>query len=107
MDFSADPFSILTIIKGSENYSQESLQQEGPIHKALETLATWNEIWPSGQPPALQEKSFSTVKKKVANHSFYANKNGRVVWFPQLFAARPNGAAAQHSTSSAATIAIC
>lgn len=89
LEFDGDPFSLVTVIDGVEDYIKEPLEQGGEIHKSLEKLATWNDLWPSGENPKLEEKRFSNVKYKIENHCIYAGRHGRVIWFPHRFSLQP------------------
>ena len=88
--FSGDPFSIATVIQGGSEYKDRPLEQGDQVHKALEALVTWNESWPSANPPELGDKRL-LIKGQRANHCLYADRQGRVVWFPGLFTPAEDG----------------
>jgi len=84
------PFSIATVIQGGSGYRNQPVEQGNEIHKALEALATWNESWPSANPPKLENRKLH-IKKPQDNHYLYGDQQGRTVWFPVLFTPRDEG----------------
>ena len=82
--FPGEPFSVATVIQGDEHYLKMPVEQSSDIHKMLEGLTKWNRNWQGAKPPNLQEKKIP-IQNECDNHCLYANKQGRMVWFPQLF----------------------
>lgn len=82
--FYGDPFSIAAVIQGGSEYNDQPVEQGNEIHKALEALVTWNDTWPRGNPPQLEDKKF-VIKNEQDNHYLYGDRQGRAVWFPKLF----------------------
>jgi hypothetical protein len=89
-DFSGDPFSIAAVIQGSAEYRNRPVEEGKEIHKALEALTTWTPDWPSGNPPKLEDKRLH-IKNEQDNHYLYADRGGRALWFPRLFAPSEDG----------------
>jgi hypothetical protein len=90
ISFPAEPFSVATIIDGGSDYRDREVLQSNDIHKALKTLASWNDAWPNADPPKLEDKRFR-IKNRLDNHYLYGDQQGRAVWFPQLFTPSVDG----------------
>jgi len=89
-DFSGNPFSVAAVIQGSKEYETVPVKQGNDIHKALESLVTWNKNWSKTNPPQLEEKALP-IKNDKGNHILYGDRQGRAVWFPLLFAPPSHG----------------
>lgn len=82
--FPGEPFSVSTVIQGDEYYRDIPVDHGGDIHKVLEGLTNWNRNWQRANPPKLEDKKIP-IQNDYDNHCLYADKQGRVVWFPWLF----------------------
>jgi len=81
----ADPFTIVTIVKGEMERTQppSPLENRGEIHQALHGLCSFSPTWREEKRglPDLKDCSAS-VKLMPDDHVVYGFERHRVVWFP-------------------------
>lgn len=84
----AVPFSILTVIQGSELDPTQAIPDGGEIHRVLEAVTTWSNTWPFDKLPALPGVSMlpeGDRDSRPDGHIVYIHRRARAVWLPGLF----------------------
>lgn len=94
---SAQPFTVVTVIRADGVDPNEQTPTGGAVHGALEAMTTWSLDWQSKRLPDLGKTS---VKLPIREESppasvLYARTRGRAIWFPGLFTLEPG--TRQHS----------
>jgi hypothetical protein len=94
-----EPFSIVTITDGSGISPTAAITPDGPLHRALEGLISWNPIWqdipaPAGSldPPGSPGSCRIDTRNAPLGHVLYGRGRARVIWFPRSFTTALKGA---------------
>lgn len=78
------PFSIAAIDAGDPDLLLQPVQQNSPVHKALDALSTWNSAWDQVPLPNLADRTIDMQNNKQGD-VIYGDKHSRVLWLPRLF----------------------
>ena len=78
------PFTVVTVVRGSGVNPGAPTPNGGGAHRALEAMTTWRPTWQHDALPDLAEASL-TIRRAPPSHVLYGRKRGRAVWFPALF----------------------
>ena len=82
-----EPFSILTVLKGSGSANDLTPYGRDPLHQAFEGLTSLSPGWKTAKLDAFDDKVRIPLRSAATPEStLYAGKRGRVVWFPDAFA---------------------
>jgi hypothetical protein len=80
------PFSIATIMRGTDVAVNAPIVDQDPVHRVLEGLTGWSPTWQADSPlPAFAKRRIPTRGNSPPSHALYASKRGRVIWFPAYF----------------------
>ena len=96
----SDPYSIATIVQGSDVLSETKFEENGPAHKLLHGLANWTPNWEKQKLPPLKSGITSlpySSNNQFEGHMLYAGPRGVAVWFPEQFNPRAEDADPIHT----------
>lgn len=85
---SSKPFTVATVIQGTNVDKNAWVQENGAIHRALYALCHWDKGYDSVQLPSLDDNQLG-IRAHPAGHVLYRSRTGRTVWFPDAFLPRP------------------
>jgi hypothetical protein len=86
----SEPFTVFTVIRGSNVDPTVPVADGGDIHRLLDGVTGWSPAWASANPPALAKQQLPVRKGAAAGDVLYGRSRGRAVWFPGSFT-RPGG----------------
>ncbi|NNJ11631.1 hypothetical protein EKD04_014950 [Chloroflexales bacterium ZM16-3] len=81
---SSEPFTIATIVQGSDIDPTTALVEGDNIHRGLESMANWRQLGPYDVLPPLDEVRVQ-VRRSPPGDILYGRPRGRVIWFPRVF----------------------
>lgn len=79
-----DPFTVATVLHGSEVDSTMPVVDGGELHHALQGMCSWNPNWDTVDPDPLSS-SCLRIHAAPPGHMVYASRRGRSIWFPAFF----------------------
>jgi hypothetical protein len=84
---SITPFTLVTVVKGTDVDRDTVPPDDGDIHRALEALTAWPPTKMEGHAPTkLADTNVSLpVRSSFSGNVLYGRPRGRTVWFPGLF----------------------
>lgn len=85
---SVEPFSVVTVVRGTGVSPGIPTPEGGEAHRAMEAVTCWRPTWQHDSLPALADASLPT-RTVPPSHILYGRKRGRAVWFPALFMLPP------------------
>lgn len=85
-----EPFSVFTVVTGSNVNPTVPTQDGGDVHRLLDGVTGWSQAWASASPPPLAKQALTLRKGAAAGDVLYARSRGRAIWFPGSFT-RPAG----------------
>lgn len=81
------PFTVITLLDGSNAGETEKIKTGGPEHRLLEAVTGWNPSYQSMNlkqvPPATASLA---IRRQLDGDLMYARKNARAIWLPREFA---------------------
>jgi hypothetical protein len=78
------PFTVVTVLRGSDVEPTEATPEGGEVHRALEALVSWRPTWRDDALPELANASLP-IRTAPLGHVLYGGKRGRAIWFPGSF----------------------
>lgn len=82
----ANPFTVLTVVKGNDVNPDEPLVEGDTVHHALEALTNWPDQGMNAKPRLLKESKLNPYRANARDGELvYAGSRGRAVWVPGLF----------------------
>lgn len=80
------PFSIVTVIRGSNVAPMTAIAQGGDEQRFLDAVTAWSPNWQDAQLPPLDIVKLNIrTTGTPAGHLLYGRDRGRAVWFPGSF----------------------
>jgi hypothetical protein len=81
---SLKPFTVATVVRGSD-VNQDAPNIDGdPVHRALEGLCSWQATWKHDTLHPLAKRAVG-IRHAPPSHLLYGLPRGRAVWFPASF----------------------
>lgn len=81
----AQPFSIFTVVQGSELDPREPVEQGGAIQRMLEAVTRWSNTYAYDPLPDLERVTMDPATSRNVRpkgHLVYAHRRARAIWFP-------------------------
>mgnify|MGYP000847691075 CR=1 FL=1 len=88
--FDDDPFTIVTIVRGTDDADPPPHDQDAGLRRALQGLAAPSPTWRVDALTPLDTAKVVLRSIAPAQHLLFATKRGRAVWFPDAFQSAGN-----------------
>jgi len=85
---SAEPFSVVTVVRAKGVAPSKAVAAGGKVHRALEAMASWRAGWKAQALPPFGDATVPTLSGNAGSDVLYAHPRARVVWFQRLLGGR-------------------